>query len=267
MAILTISRQFGSGGRDVCYRVAEELGYQFLDKEKIVAELAKTGPHWAQWGSNLDEHSPSTWERFDWSFKAFGALIKSLMLQYALKDNVVLMGRGANFIIQDVPHSFRIRVIASLEKRIQTIMIREDVDYQTAAWLTNKTDEDRRRFLLIMYGKDWDDPSHYDAVFDSGKQTIEEIVRVCCETLRDRDALKTDLAEKTVRMRAAAAHVEAGLLLDPALFLLNIETLVEDDHLVVQGTVRNPQHKKKVEERARQLGEGHNMLFRLHYRV
>jgi len=247
--------------------VAEALNYDFLDKEKILKELAKRGEKWLQWGSGLDEHSPTIWERFDWSFRAFGALIKSLIIEYALKDDVVLVGRGSNFILRDIPHAFRIRVIAPFEKRIQTIMIRENVDYQTAVWLAKNTDEDRRRFLLVMYGKDWGEESWYDAVFNAGEKSVDEIVRVCCDALLSRDAVKTDLVEKMLLMRAAAANLEAGLLKEPTLFLLNLEVSAEDDHLVVRGTVRNPRHKKIVEHRALLLERQLKISFQLHYRV
>lgn len=267
MAILTISRQFGSRGRDVCHGVVKELGYEFLDKEKLLGELTKKGTKWVKWGSGLDEHSPSIWERFDWSFRAFGALIKCLILEYASRDNVVIMGRGSNFILRDVSYSFRIRVVAPLEKRIETIMIRDNVDYQTASWLVKRTDEDRRRFLAVLYGINWDDPSSYDAVFDSSERSTDEIVRVCCDTLLTKNLLKTDLEEKTLHMRTAAAGLEAELLTDPSLFLFNLDVSIEKNHIVVEGTVRNPKHKKKIEQRALHLAPGYNIVFRLHYRV
>ena len=67
------------------------------------------------WAQELDESCPTFWEKYDRSFKGFGALLQSIQLRYALQDNVVLRGRGANFLMAGIPHAYRIRVVGLLE--------------------------------------------------------------------------------------------------------------------------------------------------------
>ncbi|MDQ1240354.1 MAG: hypothetical protein QG577_2540 [Thermodesulfobacteriota bacterium] len=267
MAILTISREFGSGGREVGQGVSGALKYVCLDKEKLLQILGEKGRKWAEWGKGLDEHSPSVWERYDWSFRGFGALIKRILLDFALKDNVVIMERGGNFLLEHVPHAFRIRVIAPMANRLERIMIRENVDYDTARWLADRTDRDRNRFIMSVFGREWGDPSGFDAIFNAGIQPIEEIIHTVCDTLVARDRLKTKEAEDDLRIRGIAAKVESGLLTKPFLFVSTLEVAVEGDGLVVQGIVRNPEHRKKIEELATDLAGGAKLSFRLHYRM
>jgi cytidylate kinase len=266
MAILTLSREFGSGGRDIGRGVVKELGYEYLNRDKFFSEVRARGKKWEEWGKGLDEHSPSIWEKYDWSFRGFAALTRSILLEYAARDNAILMERGGNFLVKEVPHAFRIRVIAPLEARIDRIMIRESVDYDTARWLVERTDHERSRFILALVEKDWSDPGEFDAVFNTGIQPIGEIIYTVCDALRHRDHLKTDEAQKELLLHAQAARLEAGLFTYPSLFVSTLEVSVEDGTLILRGIVRDPKQKKRVEDVAAKLAENVPIKFKLHYR-
>jgi hypothetical protein len=75
---------------------------------------SRLGQEWEKWGKDLDEHCPTLWEKHDWSFRGFSALVQSSILGHALKGRVVIMGRGGNFLLKDVPYALRIRVVARL---------------------------------------------------------------------------------------------------------------------------------------------------------
>ncbi len=266
MSVLTISREYGSGGREIGHGVAEKLGYRYLDKEQILMEMRAHGKKWENWAKGLDEHAPSIWERFDWSFRGFGFLLKSIVLDHAAIDDVVIMGRGANIILADVPHVFRIRIVAPLEARLDRIMLRESVDYDTARWLVNKTDKDRRLFLKSMFHSDWNNPKHYDRIFDTAETPWDEVVRIVCETLVGIKAKKDHKTQLLLMKRAAAAKIEAGLHTYPFLFINTVEVVIENDDLVLKGVVRDSRHKKKVEDIARKLAGDQPLIFRLKYR-
>jgi cytidylate kinase len=267
MAILTISREFGSGGREIGRGVVKETGYEYLTREKFFKEVSAQGKKWELWGKGFDEHSPSVWERYDWSFRGFAALSRSILLEYASRDNAVLMERGGNFLVRGVPHAFRIRVIAPLDSRIDRVMIRESVDYDTARWLIERTDHERAHFIRAVCGKEWDDAADFDAVFNTGLEPIDEIVLAVCEILRHRDTLKTDEAQQELRLHAQAAKLEAGLFTYPFLFVNTLEVSVEKGVLELRGIVRDPKQKRHVEEIAEKFSGGLPIKFNLHYRV
>ena len=267
MAILTLSREFGCGARDVGRGVIKELGYEYLNRDRFLKEVSARGKKWEEWGKGFDEHCPSVWEKYDWSFRGFEALTRSILLEYAVRDNVVLMERGGNFLLKGVPHAFRIRVVAPLKARIERVMIRESVDYDTARWLIERTDYERSQFILALVAKDWSDPGEFDAVFNTGIQPIEEIIYTVSETLRHRDQLKTDEAQQELQLQAQAAKLEAELLTYPYLFVNTLEVSVEKGTIVLRGIVRDPKQKKRVEETARNLAAGVPIKFNLHYRV
>ena len=267
MAILTISREFGGGGREIGRGVAEAMGYAYLKRETFFREVRAKGKTWEKWGKGFDEHSPSVWERYDWSFRGFGALTRSILLDYAPSDNAVLMERGGNFLLKGVRHAFRIRVIAPLLDRIDRVTIRESVDYDTARWLIERTDHERAQFIRALYGKDWGDPEEFDAIFNTGIQPIDEIVHVVCEALRHADKLKTDEEQQELQLHALAAKLEAGLFTYPHLFINTLEVTIEKGTLVLRGIVRDRKQKMRVEEIAKQILGDSPVKFNLHYRV
>ena len=63
MAILTVSREFGSGGREIGQAVAKILNYTYIDKERLLGDMRASGKEWEEWGKNLDEHCPTVWEK------------------------------------------------------------------------------------------------------------------------------------------------------------------------------------------------------------
>jgi cytidylate kinase len=266
MAILTVSREFGSGGREIGRAVAESMGYEYVDREKIHDEIRVAGRDWDEWGKELDEHCPSIWEKYDWSFRGYGALVQSAILQYALKDRVVIMGRGGNFLLRDIPHAVRIRVVASLEARIERLMVRDSVDRETARWLAEKTDRGRSRFLYSLYGKHWDDPAEFDFVFKTDVKSLEEIISSVKDFLLERDQFNTPDSRKILQMRAAAAKVKAGLLTNPSLFVPTLDVHDDGKAIVLQGVVHNPKEHKRIEEAARKLTGDLPLRCELHYR-
>jgi cytidylate kinase len=266
MAVLTVSREFGSGGREIGQAVARSLGYDYVDKGRILNDIRAVGKKWEEWGKDLDEHCPTVWEKYDWSFRGFGALIQSTVLEYAARDRVVVMGRGGNFLLKGIPHAFRIRVESPLEARIERIASREAVDQATARWLAEKTDHERSCFLFSLYGGKWDDPAEYDAVFDTGTQSLGKITDIVIKTLATRDQFNTEEARKHLRMRAAAAKVKAGIAVNPSFVIPTLDVEFDGENLVLRGIIHGPKEHKRIEEAARGLAGDLPLKCDLHIR-
>lgn len=266
MAILTVSREFGSGGREIGRAVAGLMGYEYVNKERILDDIRASGKEWEEWSKDLDEHNPTTWEKYDWSFRGFGALIQSHVLNHALKDNVVIMGRGGNFLLKDIPHALSIRVTAPLEQRIERIIKRESVDRGTALWLAEKTDKERAGFILALYHKHWEKPSEYDMTFDLGTKNINEIISIVKDKLLEKDKFNTGEARKVLEMRALAAKVKAGILTNPNFFVPTLDVTHDGMGIILKGVVHNPKEHKRLEDEAVKLAGDVPVRCELHYR-
>jgi cytidylate kinase len=267
MAILTVSREFGSGGREIGKAVADALGYEYVDKERIYQDIKAAGYRWEAWGKDLDERSPTLWERYDWSYRGFAALLQSTILGYALRNRVVIMGRGGNFVLKGIPHCLSIRVMAPVEFRCARIAERDQVDVETARWLMDRTDRERSGFTYAMFHKKWDDSGEYDRVFDCGVRSRVEIVEEVVQLLKARDALDTEAARKLLSLRATAARVKAGLATDPRFFIPILEVEVKGEGLLLTGVIHNRKEHQRVEKAARKLAGEVPLRSDLHYRA
>lgn len=237
MAILTISRQLESGGRDIGQAVADRMGYEYINRKIFFDDMREAGKQWEEWARHFDERFPNVWERYDWSYRGFIALNQSYALQYALKDRVVLMGRDGNFLLKGIPYVLRIRIQAPMNFRIERVLDREGVSRETARWLFEKVDEEMARSIYLVYGKDWDDPAEYDKVFDRSPQDFDEVISFIQKALSEKDRFNTEEAKSILRLRALAAKIKAELVIDPTLSISVLEVEPKEKELVEYGLI------------------------------
>ncbi len=266
MAILTISRQQGSVDKEITQSMARLWCYEYVDRRKILEDMSNQGSQWEEFGKEFDEHYPNMWERYDRSFTGFVVLSQSIILNHALKDNVIIVGRGGNFLLREIPFSLNVRIVAPLEQRLETIMKRENLSRSAAELLVKKVDKEMGRAVRLIYGKNIDDPSGYDLFFDVGVLPIHEVMAAIRTSLLEKDKLKTEDAEKTLRMKALAKKVHAGVVTNPKLFVPVFNVLPGKDKLIVTGIVHNPEEYRKIEKLIKDLSGLVPVEFSLHYR-
>jgi hypothetical protein len=267
MAILTVSREFGSGGRELGQRVADALGYAYVDRERILEDIRAAGEKWEKWGKGLDEHCPTIWEKYDWSFRGFGALLQSAVLTHAAKDRVVIIGMGANFLLKGIPHVLTVHAVGPLDLRIENVMERDAVDRKTAQWLIEKKDGERSCFISSLYGRHWENFGEYDLILDMGFQTIEQGSDRVKAILLEKERFSTEQATGLVKMRAAAARIKAGLCVNPTLHVATLDIEYDGEWIVLRGIVHGPGERKRIEDAAAKLAAGLPLKSALHYRV
>jgi YjbE family integral membrane protein len=262
--ILTISREFGSGGREIGHAVARELGYEYIDRDRILADIRQRGAKWEQWAEHLDEHCPTVWEKYDWSFRGFASLVQLDLLEHAEKGGAVIMGRGGNFLLKGVPHALRIRVTAPLDVRIERVVKREGVDRDTAKWLCEKTDHERARFLHAVYGGRWDDPAEYDRVFAVSGESVDREVESILRDLKGRTV--TDKGLRALHLLTAAARVKAGIATNSRIFIPVFDVLPEGESLVLRGITHSPKELRMIDAEAKRLAGDISIRCELRYR-
>ncbi len=137
----------------------------------------------------LDEVSPTLWERYDWQYKGYIAQVEAIILNYAAADKVVIVGRGGFFLLRQVPFCLKVRLVAPLEARLERIMIQEDLDRNTARQLIAREDQDRAGYVFANYETSWDDQSAYDLILNTGNLTDEQAVDILVAALHEKDDL------------------------------------------------------------------------------
>src|SRR3984957_2598576 len=102
MGVITISRQIGAGDKAIAPAVAESLGWQCIDHAELDAAVAQSGATLPS-VTHFDEHAPALLESWKNPGQAarYMEVLKGVVKQYAEAGNVVLVGRGASFILHE----------------------------------------------------------------------------------------------------------------------------------------------------------------------
>jgi cytidylate kinase len=271
MAILTISRRYGSGGRDIGHAVADLFHYEYMDRKRILDDIGKAGQQWGEFAKQYDENQPSVYERYKWSFRGFVALNQSQILDYALLDNMVIMGRGGNFLLKSIPFAFRIHIKASIEDRIERLMKREGINSENARWLIEKVDREMAGAVYLIYGSAWDDAKQYDRVFDTSTQSAEKIITTIKDELLKRASARTEKAQQVLHLRALAAKVKATIAIEPTFPISALDVRPKEEGLIqygiiVRGVVYNKSAIGPIQEAARRICGEVPVEFELQYR-
>jgi len=258
MAILTISRQFGCGAEEIGEAIAKELGYAYLDRQMILDDMKQAGGKWEEKAKYFDENKPDLWERHEWSFQGYVALTQCNIYSHALKNNYVIIGRGANFLLKGVKHHLGIRIEAPMQTRIQKVTAKYNVNTENAEWLIEKADREMAGAVYTLYGRAWDDAREYDFHFDTSKNTPEEIVRIVKAAIGEKEKLYSEASQAVIALRLRAAEVRAGIATDPTFntFLLSVnpkEDGMPEYGLIMRAVVSDPNDVGRIRDVATKL--------------
>jgi hypothetical protein len=252
--------------RPAGFAIAAGRGDSYVDRHRMIESLGEEDKQWEERGKEYDLHCPTVWERFDWSYMAFRALVQHIYLEYASKDKVVLIGLGGNFLMAGVPFALNVRIVAPKRVRTDRIVEEEEVDRKTAEWLLDKTDHDDSCYVHALYGKNWDDAAAYDVTFDTSVKTRADIVARIEEMIVEKEKRETPETRQILDMRALAARVKAVIFSDRQFFVPTLEVFLEKGGLVVQGVVHGPHEVARLEHAIRAIVPGTQVRFQFHLR-
>ncbi|MCM2264903.1 MAG: cytidylate kinase family protein [Desulfuromonadales bacterium] len=197
MAIITISRHMGSGGIPIAHRVAEKLGYTLVDGDAIL-EVAEQYGLTRESVEQADEKPPHFVETLDLKHETSLHLIELIILEFALKGNVIIYGRGGQDLLGEIQSVLRVRITAPFEDRVERWAEREWLDPDYARILVRKNDQQRGGFIKYYFDRDWDDPLGYDLVINTQRLSEESAVRIICDGIKDRHLAESKLEYKKV---------------------------------------------------------------------
>lgn len=179
MAVITISRQLGSLGTTLGRLIASRLDYHLVQRDLInQAARLVSSPDMAL--ATIDELGLLGIEPDETQQQAYLEAVESIVGELAVKGNVVIVGRAGQAILQEHPQVLHLRVIAPLETRIQRIVEAHEVSRQAAEAQVQDSDRYRANYLKIFYHIDWDDPTFYHLIINTGSVDLETSAKVVC---------------------------------------------------------------------------------------
>ena len=203
--IITIGRQFGSGGREIGIALAKELGIKFYDKEMLKRAAKESGLCEELFESHdekptnsflyslvMDTYSlgfsTGSFSDMPINHKVFLAQFDTIK-KIASEESCVMVGRCADYALEEFDNVINIFVYADLDKRIEKIANELNVSKQKAKDIVTKNDKRRASYYNYYTNKEWGAANSYDLCINSSKIGIEGTVKAIKDYIAMRNSI------------------------------------------------------------------------------
>ncbi len=202
--IVTIAREYGSGGREVGHRLAEATGYKFYDKDLITLAAQKSGLstetlhsvdekaansllYTLALGSSMYNHGIESINLpiNDKLFVVQSEIIKELA---ASGEGAIIVGRCADYVLEGRKNLVRVFITSDFDTRIKTVMERHSLTEAKAKDLIIKTDKRRSNYYSYYTGNKWGKADRYDLVISTSKVGVDGAAETIHDFLKTIDA-------------------------------------------------------------------------------
>jgi len=185
--IITIGRQYGSGGKEIGEKIAKEFGIPFYDKELLTEAAKKSGIC----KEMFEAHDEKPTNSFLFSLvvgsyasgttpmnhKLFLAQFETIK-EIAEKGSCVILGRCADYALEENPDTVNVFIHADIQTRIARGIKYYGLDADKAEDIILKTDKQRSSYYNFYSGKKWAEAESYDLSINSGKVGIDNSVKL-----------------------------------------------------------------------------------------
>ena len=187
--VITLGREFGSGGRELGRRLADRMQIAYYDKE-ILSEIAKRTQLTEEYIHNVVEHHPypllpitighSLYPDMTFQIQQSVYIEQSnIIKEMAAASDCIIVGRCADYILRDIK-PFRIFVYADMESRIRRCHDRapegEHLSDKEMKQMIQKVDKGRAQYYEFYTGEKWGDKSSYDLCINTSNVVIKDLV-------------------------------------------------------------------------------------------
>lgn len=195
--IITIARQYGSGGRNVGLKLGELIGYRFYDKELITLAAQRSGLssdalhtvdekaansllYTLALGSSMYNHGIEQVNMpiNDKLFVVQSGIIKELAAE---NEGAIIVGRCADYVLAGRENLVRIYICSDFDTRVQTVMERHALTQAQAKDLIIKTDKRRANYYSYYTGEKWGKADKYDLVVSTDRIGVDGAAKMIAD--------------------------------------------------------------------------------------
>ena len=173
MAIIAISQQIGSRGNDLGHLVAKRLGYRFLSREDLIAQVSRVYKVTAEQLVVLDERQPHFWSRLKTESARFVSFFRANLLREMAQDRLVAVSQTAAVFMPPYGCGIKVRVVGPFDDRVKLAGETENLPTVAAQRRVRDHDREVRARIQTLMGVDIDDPASYDIVVNGYGAPLE----------------------------------------------------------------------------------------------
>ena len=180
--IITIEREYASGGREIGELIANRLGIPCYNREilKMASERCNVSMDYLE---TAEEAAPTIEENLPLSDKVY-IIETNIIRELAEQGDCVIVGRCASYILRDLEHLFNVFIYADTKSRSERAIQEYHVDPRRAEAMLRKTDKRRETFYSINTGGNWYDKDNYHLCLNSGALGLELCADIIVDTAK-----------------------------------------------------------------------------------
>jgi cytidylate kinase len=237
MAVIAMTREMGSLGKDVAAALADQMGLTVVHHELVEHHLAEKLGVQEDAVHRYLEGEASLLERWRIDKQKLSRFTAEEILELAQKGKVIIRGWGATGVLRHIPHVLRVRICADMGFRERVMTRRLGLDAAAARQEIDRSDAAHAAIVRSFFGVDWQNPLIYHLVLNTGSVPIETcvtIVRLLAERpeFQETEETRSVLADKLVESRVRAALGDA--------FATPVDIRVEKGKVTLTGTTMGP---------------------------
>ena len=177
MAVIAMTRELGTLGKDVVAELAERLGLDVIHHGLVEHDIAESSGLPESVVHRFLEGEASLLERWRMDRRRMRHCTAQEIFELAAKGNVLIRGWGSVYLLRSVRHVLSVRVCAPIEFREAVLMQRLGLkDDMAARRVIERDDAAHNGTMQRMFGIDWTDPAHYTIVLNTARVPVEECV-------------------------------------------------------------------------------------------
>ena len=240
MAVITFSRQVAALGDEVAGELAKKLDYKFITRKEIEKRIVELGFPESKM-PKFDERKPGFFASLTKDRDEYLNYAQYAILEAAEKKNVVIIGRGAFAVLQNVPNNISIRLIADEATRIERLRKEFNWDEKQALQRIQESDTNRQGFHSSFYNVDIDDPVNYHAVLNTGLLSLEQTVDIIAELVAKKvTAKQEEEGNKLIDELLKAQTVVNKLSMERKLNIEFMHASIQGNTVVLHGVSDSP---------------------------
>lgn len=248
MPLITITQNFGSNGLAIARKVAEGLGCELFDDQKLHALVRQKGIS-AQEISHLDEKSPGFWNLF---FKSrpqiYVNVLEAVVYEVAQRGEGVIIGHGGQLLLRDFDCAFHVRILTPEGRRADRLAAEQGIGREAALKLIRQRDRERAGFFKFAFQLDMDDPGLYDLIINTHRLETATVAGLIVSAVRSEDIRACGLNALEAMERLAVEKKVRAALLENRIDDRNIVIEVSGDGVTsVAGISPTAEEKKRIE--------------------
>lgn len=195
--VITIAREFGSGGREVGKRTAEKLGIPYYDSE-LVKMAAEEGGYTENYVRDNEQKLPNHLlydlytQYYSYGsdeqpkYEALFAAEEKVMKELVKKGSCVIVGRVSNYVFREYRPALHVFISADMEHKIRRVVRRDGVDPKEAERKIRKVDTQRKNHCRYFTGMEWGLAANYDLALRTDSFSVEDAAELIAAMARKR---------------------------------------------------------------------------------